>query len=219
MFDPRTKLILAIFYAILVVATGRLVGMTAEWGVLVMFIVFMAQGKAYLRWLRLVVPMSLFFGAVTWWSANIESGAVAALKLLTLTTVFFAFFSTTDPEDLGNSLIKAGMPYPIAFVMSTSLQFVPVIGRKAKNVLDAQRTRGIPVEPGWSALRHYPAFFVPLLIQAFQLAEELAEAMETRGFGRPGRTFLQDYRLGIRDWLALGIGLLMLIGFLFWRRL
>ena len=194
----------------MVVASSLIAGLTIEWGTLVLFIVFKGQLRAYLRWLRLVVPMSLFFGAVTWWSTNGEAGAVAALKLLTLTTVFFAFFATTVPEDLGNSLVKTGMPYSVAFVLSTSLQFVPVIGRKAKNVLDAQRSRGIPVEPGWSALRHYPAFLVPLLIQAFQLAEELAEAMETRGFGLPGRTFLQDYRLGIRDWLALAVGLLIL---------
>jgi energy-coupling factor transport system permease protein len=219
MFDPRTKLILAIFYAILVVASSRLAGLTAEWGTLAILIIFMSQGGAYLRWLRLVVPMSLFFGAVTWWSASMEAGTIAALKLLTLTTVFFAFFSITVPEDLGNALVKAGMPYSVAFVLSTSLQFVPVIGRKAKNVLDAQRTRGIPIEPGWSALRHYPAFLVPLLIQAFQLAEELAEAMEARGFGRPGRTFLQDYRLSIHDWIAMGGGLLILIGFLVWQRL
>jgi energy-coupling factor transport system permease protein len=96
---------------------------------------------------------------------------------------------------------------------------VPVINRKAKNVLDAQRTRGIPVEPGWSALRHYPAFLVPLLIQAFQLAEELAESMESRGFGRPGRTFLKDYRLGIQDWLAIGVGFLILTALCLWQRL
>ena len=59
------------------------------------------------------------------------------------------------------------------------------------------------MEPGWSALRHYPAFFLPLLLQSFQLAEELAEAMEARGFGRPGRTFLSEYRLGPADWVVL----------------
>lgn len=219
MFDPRTKLILSIFYAVLVVVSIQFTSLAVEWGALVLFIFFMAQGKAYLRWLRLVVPMSLFFGAVTWWSVNGEAGAFAALKLLALTTVFFAFFATTMPEDLGNALVKSGMPYTVAFVLSTSLQFVPVISRKAKNVLDAQRTRGIPVEPGWSALRHYPAFLVPLLIQAFQLAEELAESMESRGFGRPGRTFLKDYRLGIQDWLALGVGFLILTALCLWQRL
>jgi len=218
-FDPRTKLIFSIFYAVLVVASRRTAGLTLEWGALILFIALMAQGKAYLRWLRLVVPMSLFFGAVTWWSINLEAGTIAALKLLALTTVFFTFFSTTLPEDLGNALIEWGLPYTVAFVLSTSLQFVPVISRKAKNVLDAQRTRGIPVEPGWSAMRHYPAFFIPLLIQSFQLAEELAEAMESRGFGRPGRTFLKEYRMNYRDWTAIGISFSILAALLLWRQL
>ncbi len=79
-------------------------------------------------------------------------------------------------------------------------------------MLDAQRARGIPLEPGWAALRHYPAFFGPILIQSFQMAEELAEAMEARGFGRPGRTFLIEYRMVARDWLALAAaGALLLV--------
>jgi energy-coupling factor transport system permease protein len=214
--DPRTKLTIAIFYAVFVVASGFLLELAAAWGILVLFIIWVRKGREYLVWLRLVVPMSLFFGAVTWWSANMTLGAVAAIKLLALTTVFFVFFSTTTPEDLGNAMIKIGVPYAIAFVLSTSLQFVPIIGRKAKNVMDAQRARGISLRPGWSALRHYPALLVPLLIQAFQLAEELAEAMESRGFGRPGRTFLHDYRLNIIDWLTMTIGFFLMTLCLFW---
>ncbi|MBU2027409.1 MAG: energy-coupling factor transporter transmembrane protein EcfT [Proteobacteria bacterium] len=211
MLDPRTKLLLAIGYAALIVAANRLTWSLAEGGVLLLFIVVIGKTRAYLRWLRMVLPMSLFFGAVVWWTADVRTAALAALKLLTLTSVFFVFFSTTLPDDLGNSLVKVGMPYVVAFVMSTSLQFVPMIHRKIKNVLDAQRARGIPLEPGWSALRHYPAFLGPILIQAFQMAEELAEAMEARGFGLPGRTFLKDYLMQTRDWLALSGGLLVLI--------
>jgi len=210
LLDPRTKLITALFFTILVVASRRLSWLLPEWGVLVAFVIIIGKGRAYLRWLRLSLPMALFFGAVTWWTADLKTGLMAALALLNLVSVFFVFFSTTAPEDLGNSLVKIGLPYPVAFVFSTSLQFVPMIGRKAKNVLDAQRSRGIPLEPGWSALRHYPAFLGPLLIQAFQLAEELAAAMETRGFGRPGRTFYKDYRMGSADWLTIAFSLLLL---------
>ena len=110
-----------------------------------------------------------------------------------------------------------GLPYTVAFVMTAALQFVPIIGRKAKAVLDAQRSRGIPLEPGWSALRHYPAFLGPLLIQSFQLAEELAEAMEARGFGNPQRSFIRDYRLKNRDWFAMVAGLLALLIFMVWQ--
>ncbi len=217
--DPRTKLAAAIFFTILVVATRKLSWLLPEWGVLVVFVVGIGQGRAYLRWLRLTLPMALFFGAVTWWTADRESGIRATLALLNLVSVFFVFFSTTSPEDLGNSLIKIGLPYSAAFVFSTALQFVPVIGRKAGSVLDAQRSRGIPLEPGLSALRHYPAFLGPLLIQAFQLAEELAAAMEARGFGRPGRTFYRDYRMKSIDWLAVTCSLMLLMVCLIWQRL
>ena len=214
MLDPRTKLILSIFYAVWVTVSVGLSELAVAWGILVVFLLLLDKEREYLVWMRLAMPMSLFFGAVTWWSANMVMGAVAALKLLTLATVFFAFFATTTPEDLGNALIKIGVSYSIAFVLSTSLQFVPIIGRKAKNVMDAQRTRGIPLRPGWSALRYYPALLIPLLIQAFQLAEELAESMASRGFGRPGRTFLQEYRLNTTDWLAIAVGFLLLIAYI-----
>ncbi len=206
MFDPRTKLFLVMLYAALVTATGRMAVLTSEWGLLLAFIGWIRELRGYGRWLGLVVPMAVFFGAVTALSAGGHAGVFAGLKLLTLATAFFAFFAVTLPEDLGNALVKMGLPYPVGFVMATAMRFVPVIGRKARSVLDAQRARGIPLEPGWKALRHYPAFLSPLLIQSFGLAEELAEAMEARGFGRAGRTFYREHRLNPRDWIAMGAG-------------
>jgi energy-coupling factor transport system permease protein len=198
MLDPRTKLLLAMGYAALIVASTRPSVSFAAGGALLLFIVVIGKTRPYLRWLRMALPMSLFFGAVIWWTADVRIAALAAVKLLTLVSVFFVFFSIT-------------LPYIVAFVASTALQLVPTIGRRIRNVLDAQRARGISLEPGWSALRHYPAFLGPVLIQAFQMAEALAEAMEARGFGRPGRTFLKEYRMRIQDWLALSGGLLVLI--------
>ena len=208
-FDPRTKLVLTLIYTVWVVVLHHLVWLGMTFGVLLLLLVTLGHIRAYGRWLLLVVPMSLFFGAVVWWSAGRDAAVFAALKLLTLTSTFFVFFSTTVPEDLANSLVKIGLPYPVAFVLNTALQFVPVMARRAKNVLDAQRARGIDLQPGWSALRNYPAFFGPILIQAFQFAEELAEAMETRGFGLPGRTFLKDYRMKLIDWIAIIVGVLL----------
>lgn len=217
MLDPRTKLIITVLSAAWVALSDPLWMVAGEWVLLTMVLIGLGFLKKYIRWLLLVVPMALFFGLVTAWSVTADAGILAGLKLLTLTTVFFIFFSATLPEDLGNALVKAGLPYQIAFVMSTALQFVPVIGRKARDVLDAQRSRGISVEPGWAALKHYPAFFVPLLLQSFQLAEELAEAMEARGFGRPGRTFLAEYRFKTVDWVALAAAGSSLTAFIIWK--
>ncbi|MBL0714541.1 MAG: energy-coupling factor transporter transmembrane protein EcfT [Desulfosarcina sp.] len=206
MFDPRTHLALALIYGLVVIFSRDSIWLTGEWGVLLAVIGLSGQLRPYGRWLLMLLPMALFFGGVTWWSVDFAAGRQAALSLLTLTSTFFVFFALTAPEDLGNALVKMGLPYSVAFVMSASLQFVPVITRKARHIMDAQRARGIELRPGWQALRHYPAFLAPLLIQAFQMAEALAEAMECRGFGRGGRRHLDDYRLQNRDWLVIGLG-------------
>ena len=215
--DPRTKLLLSIFFMALIVASHQMIWRIAEFTILLLFIATIGQAKKYAKWLLLILPMAVFFGAITWWSADKESAGMAFFGLLTITSVFFTFFITTTPEDLGNALVKSGMPYYIAFIFSASLQFVPILTRKAKNIFDTQRVRGIPLDSKWSALRHYPAFLGPLLIQSFRLAEELAEAMEVRGFSRTHRTFLKEYRMCLIDWIVLSLGALILLGCLKWQ--
>jgi energy-coupling factor transport system permease protein len=206
---------MAMLYAALIVATSRTVWLAAEWCVLLLLVLAAREGRAYLRWLRLVAVMAAAWFAVSLWAFDLPTAVSASLRLMALTSAFFLLFRTTTPQDLGNALVKSGLPYEVAFVLSTSLQFVPVISRKAQNIVDAQRSRGIPLEPGLRALRHYPALMAPLLVQAFQLADELAEAMEARGFGRKGRTFAREYRLRLVDWGTL-IGMAALLAMVIW---
>lgn len=201
--DPRTKLALALMYAIVVVVSNQLTWLLAELSIVVCIVLLAKQGYAYLRWLLLIASTLIFWLALAWWTLDMQVALIVGLRLMVLMTTFFTFFRTTAPEDIGNALVQMGMPYMFAFVLSTSLQFVPVMGSKAHHVIDAQRSRGIPLEPGFAALRHYPALLAPLLVQAFQLADELAEAMEARGFSRAGRTFAQTYRLRMYDWAVL----------------
>jgi energy-coupling factor transport system permease protein len=217
--DPRARLILVLLGATGVLLTRELVWLAVEWGLLLALVLAHKQGRAYLRWLPAVLLM-----AVSWFVLSLLSGTDvwgalwASVRLLALASTFFLFFRTTAPEELGNALVHSGLPYQAAFVMSVGMQFVPVLARKAQHVMDAQRARGIPLEPGLRALRHYPALMGPVLIQAFQLADELAEAMEARGFGRPGRTFAREYRMHVLDWLAILAGAAALIGLLVLRR-
>ena len=158
--------------------------------------------------------MAASWFVISFLSADLTTALWASVRLLALTSTFFLFFRTTPPEELGNALVRSGLPYEVAFVMSVGMLFVPVLARKAQHVVDAQRSRGIPLEPGLRALRHYPALMGPVLVQAFQLADELAEAMEARGFGRPGRTFAREYRhagRGLAGVLLGGMALLILV--------
>jgi energy-coupling factor transport system permease protein len=49
------------------------------------------------------------------------------------------------------------------------------------------------------------------LIQAFKFADELAEAMEARGFGIPGRRFRHEPRFRWMDWIVVVISVIVLI--------
>lgn len=39
----------------------------------------------------------------------------------------------------------------------------------------------------------------------------MAEAMESRGFGRSGRTFMRDYRMKAMDWLVMAVAVAALV--------
>ena len=57
------------------------------------------------------------------------------------------------------------------------------------------------------------ALLTPLFVQAFLLCDELAIAVETRGFGRKGRTSRKIYRLTILDWMLIAFSYTLLIIF------
>ncbi|MEA3408589.1 MAG: energy-coupling factor transporter transmembrane component T [Chloroflexota bacterium] len=207
--DPRTCLLLTILYAGLIASSNQNAWLLLELGLIVVSTVAAGEMKQYAQWLRPVAVMTASWFIISLLAFDLRTALTASLRLVALTSAFFLFFRTTTPQDLGNALVKSGLPYEIAFVLSTSMQFVPLISRKIRNILDAQRARGIPLKPGFAALRHYPALAAPLLIQAFQLGEELAVAMESRGFGRQGRTFRRNYRMRVVDWISLGVAVVL----------
>lgn len=209
--DPRTKLFLAVVYTAFLIKAGSILWLLAGLIPLAALALVLGLGRVWLRHLRLVLVMTAIVVAISWLSFDLTVASMAGLRLVAIVSTFFLFFQMTLPEDLGNALVKMGVPYAFAFILTSSMQFVPVISRKLRNIMDAQRSRGIRLERDLASLRNYPALLVPLLIQSFKLSDELAEAMESRGFGRPGRTFVREYRLRAVDWGVM-LGALVALG-------
>ena len=215
--DPRSKLIATITATIMLMAIHHAASLMVAWAILILTVLFLHLSRSWLNLLRsLGFAVGSFF-VIAWVAFDFMTGIVAGLRLLTLGTVFFLFFQTTSPAALSNSLIKMGIPYSFAFVLSASMQFVPVLVRRVASIRDAQRSRGIPLDRGFGVIRHLPALAGPLLIQAFKLADELAEAMEARGFGVPGRRFRHEPHFRGSDWFVVGFSIISL-GILFWVR-
>ncbi len=208
--DPRSKLILASVATVLLMIFNHWTSLAASLGMLVITVLFLHLGRPWLNFLKNLGFAGLAFFIIAWLAFDLLTGIVSGLRLLAIGTVFFLFFQTTPPDMLSNGLLKMGLPYPFAFVLSASMQFVPVLIRRARNIRDAQRARGIPIEGGPRTLLHLPALAGPLLIQAFKFADELAEAMEARGFGISGRRFRYEPRFRWMDWMAVAVSLIAL---------
>jgi len=206
-FDPRSKLALAFVATVLLMTFSHWFSLATSLGILIIVVLFLHLGRLWLNFLKSLGFAVLTFFFIAWLAFDLITGIVSGLRLLTIGTVFFLFFQTTSPDTLSNGLVKMGLPYSFAFVLSASMQFVPILIRRARNIRDAQRARGIPIEGGLGTLLHLPALAGPLLIQAFTFADELAEAMEARGFGISGRSFRNEPRFRWMDWVAVAISL------------
>ena len=84
--------------------------------------------------------------------------------------------------------------------------------------MDAQRSRGIDLRLRLKNVPHFMALFVPLLVQAFVLAEQLGMAMGARGFSAPGRTFRRTYHISMGEYGIMAVSLGFLIACLVWGK-
>ncbi len=209
--DPRATLFLTIAFAILLLLTQSTAALALEFGLVGLLAIALGLARLWLNLLRALIPMVLFFVVVMLFSFDHATALGGILRLIAITTAFFVFFQTIAPEDLANALVKMGIPYIFAFILTTSMQFVPVLSRKMQDIMDAQRARGIRLERDWTSLRNYSALFAPLLIESFTLADQLAEAMEARGFGTPRRTFAHEYALRAPDYAVVLVGVLLIL--------
>ena len=81
--------------------------------------------------------------------------------------------------------------HEIAMMMSIALRFIPILMDEANRIMVAQQARGADFKSG-SLIRRAKALIpllVPLFVSAFRRANDLAMAMEARGYhGGEGRT-------------------------------
>lgn len=83
----------------------------------------------------------------------------------------------------------------MTLMLSIALRFVPTIMTDMHQIIDAQKMRGMRFNQGGliTSLHHVLPILVPLFVNSFQHSEELAVAMEARGYvtGAPRTQFRQ----------------------------
>jgi len=126
---------------------------------------------------------------------------VIIASLMTLTTTPMSL--TDGLERLMNPLKRLRVPvHEIAMMMSIALRFIPTLLEETERIMKAQASRGAEFDSGnlFRRVRSFVPVLVPLFVSAFKRADELAEAMESRGYrGGEGRTRLKVLRFTKAD--------------------
>lgn len=144
---------------------------------------------------------------------------ITGTSLLTLTTSPIAL--TDGIESLLNPFKKIGLPaHELAMMMTIALRFIPTLLEETDKIMKAQMARGADFESGNIIRRakNLVPLLVPLFINAFRRADELATAMEARCYrGGENRTRLNELKLKRLDLISLG-SMVVFFGFIISRR-
>ena len=140
-------------------------------------------------------------------------------SILTLTT---SPISITDGiETLLNPLKKIKLPvHELALMMSISLRFIPTLMDETDKIMKAQMARGSDLSAGplKDRLKAIVPLLVPLFVSAFKRAEDLATAMEVRGYrGGEGRTRYRQLKWDLGDTFALLSLVVMVVLLVYFR--
>ncbi|SHF84003.1 energy-coupling factor transport system permease protein [Desulfacinum infernum DSM 9756] len=197
--DPRIRLGLGLLFVATVLATHSRTVLLLEAAGLLTLIPLLGLLRPWGASLRLTLPMIAIVFLVSLLAFDLKTAVDLSVRLHNLFAASFVFFRMLTAEELAGALRAMKVPYVFVFMLTTAMRYVPLMGRKIRNIRDAQTARGIDLRFRPGNIGHFTALVIPLLFQAFILADHLALAMESRGFSRRERTETPSGRLGIRD--------------------
>ena len=136
------------------------------------------------------------------------------LRLALMISWTMILTSTTKPMDLTYALEWYMTPlkiihfpaHEIAMTISIALRFIPTLLDETDRIKKAQESRGVDFKHGKisTRIKALTSLIVPLFISAFQRSEELADAMEARGYNpKAKRSHYHKMRFHVSDAFAL----------------
>ncbi len=229
--DPRSKLTATFLFVLIVfLANNWLTYLILFLAVLVAMLVSNVSPNYIYKGMKpvflLVIAMFIlhaFFTkegellfAIGWFEVylgGIIQGLFIAFRLLLLIMMTTLLTLTTAPiqmtdglESIFGPLRRFNVPvHELALMMSISLRFIPTLLQETEKIMKAQMARGVDFTGGpiTRRIKAIVPLLVPLFMQSFRRAEDLATAMEARGYrGGEGRTKLRELVWMKKDTMA-----------------
>lgn len=138
-----------------------------------------------------------------------------SFRLVSFIIIGLAFVSSTSNEEIVRGLRAIGLPYAFCFAVGTALRLFPTFLGAADTVRQAQEARGLdlssanPIE----SIRGYVPLLVPVFVNAIRRVNDQSMALEARGFDTRGeRTFYGKQAFSVRDWIAIALAVVIIVG-------
>jgi energy-coupling factor transport system permease protein len=153
-------------------------------------------------WTGPIVPV---LGQLDVTREELASALFQASRLAAVGFAFGAYALLVDHDELVSSV---GVARRAVLAVALATRLLPTLERDASGFVESLRGRGVEVTGARSRAR----LLSPLLAGSLERGVNLAEAMEARGYGRPGRTRIPPPPWRRRDRLALAaaVGLVAL---------
>ena len=237
--DPRVKLVATFAFIVSLFVANNFIGYVIAALFLAMVIYlskvppkFIFRGmKTIFFLLLLTMVFNLFLTPgtpiVSVWKFTItqeglKMAAMMAVRLVFLITGSSLMTLTTTPNHLTDGLERLLRPlrlfkvpvHEISMMMSIALRFIPILMEETDKIMKAQTARGADFESGniIQKAKSLIPILVPLFVSAFRRANDLAMAMEARGYhGGEGRTRMRPLEYKRIDYIAYLILLLFVI--------
>ena len=173
-----------------------------------------------------ILPVAFnLFGKDVHWDAFANMGYIL-LRLMLLISLAMILTSSTRPMDMTYAFEWFMYPlkvihfpvHEIAMTLSIALRFIPTLLDETNRIMKAQESRGADFKHG-SIFKRFGAIIsliIPLFVSAIERSEQLANAMEARGYDpKAKRTRYKVLKGHIGDIFALIIGLAIFGGIIF----
>lgn len=243
--DPRVKILLSIVFIVSLFIVTNFTGYiyVTIYLLLVIYISkidirYMFKGlKPIMMILLITMALNMFLtpGKVIW-SYGILKLTREGLRLAVFMSIRLIFLIlgtslltyTTSPilltdgiEMLLSPFKRIGVPaHELAMMMTIALRFIPTLIDETDKIMKAQMARGADFESG-NIMKRAKAMIpllVPLFINAFRRADELAMAMEARCYrGGENRTRMKQFFIKRRDYVAVFSMILLIAAIIFDR--
>lgn len=230
--DPRSKIIIMLLLMISIFIPSGITGYICI-GIFICFVLFLSKLsiKYALRSMKPMLFMMIFLLVINvlviktgipwiqWGWFSIYSDAIyqtlyIVVRLLYMIIITTILTATTKPLDLTLGIEKLLKPlekikFPahiIAMMISIALRFIPTLIEETQRIMNAQASRGVDLDNGSlkEKLMAILSLIVPLFISAFDRADQLANAMEARGYNpNAQRTRYKVLKMSSLDYIGL----------------